>query len=283
MNTETIGKRISAQRRQAGMTQEELAEQLGISAQAVSKWENGHNLPDIENLILIADILKMPYTALIDEDYESVALPMRSRLFHENNMFTRVKTIAQTERLENTLAALDFMREKHRGQYRNGYQFSGEKVEYINHPLMMTCHAHAMGIKDDAVLAAILLHDVVEDTDTALEELPVNDEVKEIVDLVTFRMLPGKTRKESKAAYYQRIRQNKKACVVKVIDRCNNVSTMAGCFKRERMVNYIEETEEYILPILTVLKNRHAEYSDVAFLVKYQIISLLESIKNLLV
>ena len=38
---ETLGKRIAAYRKALGLTQDALAEQLGITAQAVSKWENG--------------------------------------------------------------------------------------------------------------------------------------------------------------------------------------------------------------------------------------------------
>lgn len=37
---ETLGKRIAAWRRWVGMTQDQLAERLGVTAQAVSKWEN---------------------------------------------------------------------------------------------------------------------------------------------------------------------------------------------------------------------------------------------------
>ena len=53
---ETIGKRIAAYRRGKGMTQEELAAQLGLSFQAVSRWETGATMPDVETMIRLAKI-----------------------------------------------------------------------------------------------------------------------------------------------------------------------------------------------------------------------------------
>ena len=44
-NTDTLGKRIMALRKAAGMTQEQVAERLGVSPQAVSKWENDVSCP----------------------------------------------------------------------------------------------------------------------------------------------------------------------------------------------------------------------------------------------
>ena len=55
--TATMGKRIAALRKQAGLTQEQLAEQLGVTAQAVSKWENDVSCPDISLLPKISQIL----------------------------------------------------------------------------------------------------------------------------------------------------------------------------------------------------------------------------------
>lgn len=281
MDIQLVGKRICEQRKKLGITQEQLAEMIGVTSQAVSKWENGHNLPDIDNLIELADVLKTPYSYFVEDEKGELMMNFRSRLFHEDNMYTRVKTISQMEHLENTLAALAFMREKHKGQFRKGSRYVTESVEYINHPLMMACHAHAMGLKDDAILAAILLHDVVEDTNTSLDDLPVSEEIKEIINLVTFKKLPDMTKEESKAIYYENIKLNKKACVVKIIDRCNNVSTMASSFSREKTIEYINETERYIMPVIKTIKDKYPEYSDVAFIIKYQIISLIESIKSL--
>lgn len=282
MELNRIGRQIAQARKRAGLTQEQLAEQLAISPQAVSKWENGWNLPDLENLLHMAELLNLPYTSLIDEEECSEQFQYRDRLFQEENMFTRLKATAQAERLTETYKALSYMRQKHLGQYRNRGQYSSVDVQYINHPLMMACHAHAMGIRDDALLAAILLHDVVEDTNTALEDLPFSEEVRRIVELVTFKMLPGMDKEQSKAAYYERIRRDKKASVVKVIDRCNNVSILAGHMPNAKVVRYVQETETYIIPLLNELKHNAPEYSDVAFLVKYQILSLLETVKNMM-
>ena len=53
----TIGTRIQTLRTQKGYTQEYLANQLGISRQAVHKWEKNETRPDTDNLILLAEIL----------------------------------------------------------------------------------------------------------------------------------------------------------------------------------------------------------------------------------
>ena len=45
---------------------------------------------------------------------------------------------------------------------------------------------------------------------------------------------------------------------------------------------YVEEPETFILPLLTKLKHDAPEYSDLTFLVKYQILSLLETVKNMM-
>ena len=286
MNVEKTGKLILLARKEANLTQEQLAGDIGVSVQAVSKWENGRNLPDIDNLIRIAEITDTPYSVLLGLSEEGVCAEnttFRARLFKEENMFTRMRAFALAETMHETYRALQYMKEKHMGQFRKQGRHVRELVQYINHPLMMACQVHAFGIRDDCLLAAVLLHDVVEDTDTTVGELPFSDEVKEIVGLVSFSVPDGKTKEEAKKDYYAAIRGNGKACVVKIIDRCNNVSTMAGVFSRKKMMEYIEETEEYVLPLANVLKHNYPEYSNLAFLTKYQIISILEAVKNLIV
>ena len=62
---ETLGKRISANRKRLGLTQDKLAEQLGVTAQAVSKWENDPACPDIAMLPKLAEIFGTTTDALL--------------------------------------------------------------------------------------------------------------------------------------------------------------------------------------------------------------------------
>ena len=61
----TLGNRIAEARRAKSMTQEELAERLGISAQAVSKWENDVSCPDISLLPTLARELGLTLDELL--------------------------------------------------------------------------------------------------------------------------------------------------------------------------------------------------------------------------
>ena len=62
MNVE-IAQRLAEMRREKGFSQEELAARLGLSRQAVSKWERAESSPDTGNLIALADL----YGVTLDE------------------------------------------------------------------------------------------------------------------------------------------------------------------------------------------------------------------------
>ena len=54
----SVGERITELRKFEGLSQCQLADSLGVSRQAVSKWENGQSLPDALKMILLAEVLK---------------------------------------------------------------------------------------------------------------------------------------------------------------------------------------------------------------------------------
>ena len=61
----TTGEKIAALRRKAGMSQEALADQLGISRQAVSRWEVGIAIPSMDNLLALSKLFGVPTDELM--------------------------------------------------------------------------------------------------------------------------------------------------------------------------------------------------------------------------
>ena len=62
----TLGEKIKDLRKKANISQEELAEKVGVSRQAVTKWESDSGLPDIENLKSIASLFNISIDELLD-------------------------------------------------------------------------------------------------------------------------------------------------------------------------------------------------------------------------
>lgn len=88
MNQEKIGKFIAEKRKENKLTQEQLAEKLNISKNAVSKWERGLNLPDVSIMQDLCKLLNITLNELfigeriLDEQYKEVA---------ENNLLTALE------------------------------------------------------------------------------------------------------------------------------------------------------------------------------------------------
>lgn len=58
-------------RKENGLSQEEFAEKLNVSRQAVSRWENGTALPDAQNVLQISKLFHVTTDYLLNDDYES--------------------------------------------------------------------------------------------------------------------------------------------------------------------------------------------------------------------
>lgn len=69
LNTVILADNIQKYRKARGLTQNELAQSLSISPQAISKWERGASVPDIENLCLMAERLEVSVDTLLGGSY----------------------------------------------------------------------------------------------------------------------------------------------------------------------------------------------------------------------
>ena len=278
----SIGETIRALRKKQNLTQLALAEKLFVTSQAVSQWERSVTIPDAAKLNEIATVLHTTVNVLMADQDTEKDFTVKDSLGSAEHMYSRMVSFAEIEELRQTFFALRFMKEKHAGQFRKPSLFSDEAVPYITHPLLMACHAHALRIREDGILAAILLHDVCEDCGVTPNELPVSDEVKLAVDLLTYRKDPTAVEDVTKKKYYDAIATNRIATIVKILDRCNNISTMAGSFTEEKLVAYIRETEQYVMPLLRYARHTIPEYADSFFIIQYHMNSVLESLKSML-
>ena len=188
--------------------------------------------------------------------------------FNIEKLYARMAGYCQAMDWKDALSALSFARDSHGSQFRKGGQ------PYIVHPLTIAAHSASLGLRDERIMAAALLHDVVEDCGVEAEDLPVSDpEIKQIVRLLTH------DKGEPLEIYYRRISGSQAASIVKILDRCDNVSTMAGVFSPEKIRSYIDETRTYVLPLIVSTKRRWPMFSDQLFVLKHHILSVIDGLE----
>ena len=90
MNQEKIGKFIAKCRKEKNMTQQELADKIGVTDRAISHWENGRRLPDYSLIKKLCDILSISINELFygeeipNENYKEKAEDNIEKLINDN-------------------------------------------------------------------------------------------------------------------------------------------------------------------------------------------------------
>ncbi|MCR5803268.1 MAG: helix-turn-helix domain-containing protein [Clostridia bacterium] len=270
----SLGSNIKRFREGLKLTQEQVADKVGVTFQAVSSWERDEYKPDTDKLIRLAEFFDVSLSALVEDRKDF--FKEKKTIYNWEHMRTFVKVTAKNLKLTNTLKAVDYATEAHEGQKRKK-----SDVPYIYHPLNLACHALSMDIKDDDVIAACLLHDVVEDCGKTTDELPVDEDTRKLVVLLTHEKTKPENRDAVMKEYYFAIASDPKASLIKCMDRCNNITTMAWGLSRERIYRMIKETEKYYPALLDVIK-AEPKYNNAAWLLRYQMESMLEIYKRLL-
>lgn len=268
----SIGENIRRAREARGLTQQNVADEMETSFQSVSNWERDVDRPEFDKLLKLLEILNVEPRVILTKNRPE--FKTRDQFFDVEHMKTFVKAGCRTE---NTMKAVEFAFDKHQGVTRKN-----TTVPYIYHPLILACHALALGVTDDAIISACMLHDVVEDCNVSATELPVDEETREIVSLLTKpEDMKDDNRSQKLKLYYDKIGSNPKAAFIKCLDRCNNLSTLSWGLKKERQYRMIKETEEYYPRLLKVLKNT-TEFNNAAWLLKYQMETILDIYKRVL-
>ena len=92
-----LSEKIYELRKKGGLSQEQLAEQLGVSRQAISKWESGKATPESDTLISISKYFNVTLDFLMKEDElvvpEPVAIAEKQEYIHPNMIVSKEKRI----------------------------------------------------------------------------------------------------------------------------------------------------------------------------------------------
>ena len=128
--------------------------------------------------------------------------------------------------------AVKFAKEKHKGQ------LDDEGKDYFEKHILKVCNAVECLTKDENIICASLLHDVLEDTDTTYEELK-KEFGERVADLVSELTQEGK--KDNYGFYFPRLK-SKEAIMIKLIDRASNISRMQS-WDEKRREHYLKKTK----------------------------------------
>lgn len=80
MKKESFGNMVAALRKEKGMTQLELAEKMGVTDKAVSKWERDLSFPDVSSIPKLAEILGVTVDELMQVKAESKEEPIKKKI-----------------------------------------------------------------------------------------------------------------------------------------------------------------------------------------------------------
>lgn len=109
--TISLSENIRAFRKERKMTQEQLAEALGVTVGAVSKWESGASVPDITLIIAMADFFETSVDVLLGYEWRSGSM---------GQIIERIKTFRNAKRFDEAAAEA----EKALRKYPNSFEIT---------------------------------------------------------------------------------------------------------------------------------------------------------------
>lgn len=191
-------------------------------------------------------------------------------------MYAPLYQYCEKNNFQNSLSALPYGLEMHKNQIRKG----GEP--YYIHPLTMACWSIYLKLQSDELIAAILLHDGIEDCGKRKEDFPVSIAVQDTVSLLSFEKDKNTTKELSLQKYFQAIMLSPNATMGKLIDRTHNLSTMIGAFPLDKMAKYVIETIQFIYPFIEEAKKRYPNYLEQILILQKSIYGSVNEAQNLL-
>ena len=172
----------------------------------------------------------------------------------------------------NTLMALPMGRHLHAGQTRR--ETANMNGERVRKPYYCHCMAVCSSLiapdfplpdeKMDILCAAALLHDTIEDCNVGADGKVLLDRgvSQEVVDIIKCLSKPSGATEYELSVYFNNIKKNPLALLIKIADRKNNTDTIYTFKTPQKLEGYIEETEKWVLPLCTYGKENYPYLSN---------------------
>ena len=139
-----FAQKLQSVRKNSGLSQEELAERIGVSRQAVAKWESGQAYPDIGNLVTVSDLFKISLDRLLRRETDACATELVASAQYDHDRIAAFlrKAKAMTyaahgpeEAVSSRPCSHDLKYEEgdylHIDTYLGGEKFAGEEAVWV--------------------------------------------------------------------------------------------------------------------------------------------------------
>jgi transcriptional regulator with XRE-family HTH domain len=90
----TLGEKIQICRKSKGVSQEEMASAIGVSRQALSKWECNTSIPDIDKIIALSNYFNVTTDYLLKDEYSQDKLPLSTEINKQNGNIPNILSTA---------------------------------------------------------------------------------------------------------------------------------------------------------------------------------------------
>ena len=151
MDQVKIGKFISEKRKEAGLTQAQLAEKLGITDRAVSKWETGRSLPDASIMMDLCAVLKITVNDLLNGEV------VEMENYNEKTEKALIEMVRKKEETDKRLLSLEIVIGVISTLVLLAFVLIAAYLQVLKAPLWVTAVLIAAGFVQFIVVAAFAL------------------------------------------------------------------------------------------------------------------------------
>ncbi len=88
-----IGDKVQQLRKGMGLSQEQLADIVGVSRQAISKWETGQCMPDLDNIVLLSKTFSVSTDSLLESEQDTSKKAIKVESYIRSNLAKRLFTV----------------------------------------------------------------------------------------------------------------------------------------------------------------------------------------------